>query len=63
MIGGIYTDDKQRDAGGVPWFMNIPGLGYLFKNQGKAERRTELMIFITPRIIPTRTAPVEQWIQ
>jgi len=63
VIGGIYTNDEQESMGGVPWFMDIPGLGYLFKNQGKQKKRTELMIFITPRIIPVRTVPVEQWIQ
>jgi len=63
VIGGIYTDDDQRSTGGVPWFMDIPGVGYLFKNEGRTKKRTELLIFITPRIIPGRTVPVEQWIQ
>jgi len=62
VIGGIYTNDEQRNAGGVPWFMDIPGLGYLFKNQSSQKKRTELMIFITPRIIPVRSVPVEQWV-
>ena len=48
MIGGIYTHDDQRVEGGVPWFKDIPGLGYLFKKEGKTKNRTELLIFITP---------------
>jgi type IV pilus assembly protein PilQ len=63
VIGGIYTDDVQKTEGGVPWFMDIPGLGYLFKTEGNSKKRSELVIFITPRIIPARTVPVEQWIQ
>ncbi len=62
VIGGIYTDDEQRTTGGVPWLMDIPGIGYLFKTQGKNKKRTELLIFITPQIIPARVAPVGEWV-
>jgi type IV pilus assembly protein PilQ len=63
VIGGIFTNDKQGTEGGVPWLMDLPGLGYLFKKKGKTLNRSELIIFITPRIIPARKIPVEQWVE
>jgi len=35
----------------VPWFADIPILGWLFKNRRENDDRTELLIFITPRIV------------
>ena len=63
VIGGIYTNTDQKTSGGVPLFKDIPGLGNLFKKKGTTKDRTELIIFITPRIIPTRKIPVEEWLQ
>ena len=63
VIGGIYTNTDQRTSGGVPWIQDVPGLGYLFKKSGKSKKRTELIIFITPRIIPARRIPVEEWLK
>ena len=51
VIGGIYTKKTSVKESGVPGLMNIPILGYLFKNRSTASQRTELLIFITPRII------------
>ena len=35
----------------MPWLGDIPGLGYLFKTQGKSNQRDELLIFVTPKIL------------
>ncbi|HEY1587685.1 MAG TPA: hypothetical protein VGH63_18430 [Polyangia bacterium] len=35
----------------MPWFADIPILGWLFKNRRENDDRTELLIFITPRIV------------
>lgn len=46
---------KQRTGGtesGVPWLKNIPGLGWLFKTLGTGESMEEVLIFITPTILP-----------
>ncbi len=51
VIGGIFIMDKQESVAGVPWLMNIPGLGYLFKSKSVSEERRELLVFITPRIL------------
>ncbi|OGP64446.1 MAG: hypothetical protein A3K22_04240 [Deltaproteobacteria bacterium RBG_16_42_7] len=50
VIGGIYTETELESEGGVPWLSKIPVLGWLFKKETKTNDKTELLIFITPRI-------------
>jgi len=56
VIGGIFTNNDTEAFGAVPWFHKIPLLGHLFKGTQKVKKRTELVIFITPRVLPPRTA-------
>jgi type IV pilus assembly protein PilQ len=51
VIGGIYTRNTGLAYTKVPWFADIPILGWLFKNRRENDDRTELLIFITPRIV------------
>jgi len=51
VIGGIYTRNSGSSVTGVPFLHRIPILGLLFKKHQRSERRSELMIFITPRIV------------
>ena len=51
VIGGIYVDSEQESDDGVPYLMDIPLLGNLFKSNTKSKTKTELLIFITPRIL------------
>ena len=51
VIGGIRKSTKSDKVGGVPGFKDIPLLGWLFKSKYKQDDMTELLIFITPRII------------
>ena len=53
VIGGIYVDSDTEEDDGVPFLMDIPFLGKLFKSNTKTKTKTELLIFITPRIIGT----------
>jgi len=53
VIGGIYVDSDQDSDDGVPFLMDIPFLGKLFKTNQKTKTKTELLIFITPRILGT----------
>ena len=55
VIGGIYKEDKFESEKGIPWLRNIPVLGWLFKARRKTSERTELLIFLTPRVIQTST--------
>ncbi len=51
VIGGIYTRSTGRNADGVPILGDIPILGALFRRHRQSDRRNELLIFITPRIV------------
>lgn len=57
VIGGIYEQSDKDDAARVPGLGELPMLGWLFKNQQKVSRRTELLVFITPRVIADVTPP------
>ncbi|MBN2808904.1 MAG: type IV pilus secretin PilQ [Deltaproteobacteria bacterium] len=51
VVGGIIESNKTSSNQDVPVISNIPLLGWLFKHNYKDTDQTELMIFITPRII------------
>ncbi|MBI3398052.1 MAG: type IV pilus secretin PilQ [Deltaproteobacteria bacterium] len=51
VIGGIVVADKSDTSSGIPFFKDIPFLGWLFKNKSTADSQTELLIFITPNIV------------
>lgn len=51
VIGGIFVENDGYSETGVPWLMKIPFLGHAFKSQNVTKRRSELLIFITPRIL------------
>lgn len=51
VIGGIYKLTKINTLDRVPFFSDIPYIGNLFKHRGITNSRTELLIFITPKII------------
>ncbi len=51
VIGGIFVESDRTSGTGVPWLMNIPYLGHLFKSTSSSNDRRELLIFITPRIL------------
>ncbi len=51
VIGGMYKVTTNDSQSGVPSLMNIPVLGWLFKSNKTSQNTTELLIFITPRIL------------
>ena len=51
VIGGIYVDSDTESNTGVPFLMDIPLLGWVFKSNNKTKTKSELLIFITPRIV------------
>jgi type IV pilus assembly protein PilQ len=50
VLGGIYTQQERNDVTKVPFFGDLPLVGNLFKTTGKVNNKTELLIFITPKI-------------
>lgn len=51
VIGGIYTEDERTTTTKIPLFGDLPIIGPLFKNTSKRDNKTELLIFVTPRIL------------
>ncbi len=51
VLGGIYEQQQRTDVTKVPLLGDLPVVGYLFKNTATINDRTELIIFITPRVI------------
>lgn len=51
ILGGIYTQTLSTDVTKVPFFGDLPLVGNLFRNQSKTDKKTELLIFVTPRIV------------
>ncbi len=51
VIGGVYTQNESDTTQKVPLFGDVPVLGWLFKNNTKTINKTELLIFITPKIL------------
>jgi len=50
-LGGLREFDASNSEDGVPYLMRLPVLSWLFKNQSNTQRKTELYLFVTPRII------------
>ena len=51
VLGGIFDDVKRNDYQKVPFLADLPVVGNLFKNNVKTTMQTELLIFVTPRIV------------
>jgi type IV pilus assembly protein PilQ len=54
VIGGIYTQDINTVITKVPFFGDLPLLGVLFRGSSRRDNKTELLVFITPRIVEQR---------
>ena len=51
VLGGIFEQTTRNDTHKVPLLGDIPVFGHLFKDNSRVDQKTELLIFLTPRII------------
>lgn len=58
VIGGIYTRNTTRQYSQVPVLSQIPLLGWLFKNRTDRDNKSELLIFISPKIVNRQESQV-----
>ena len=57
VIGGIFEQTDREDVTKVPLLGDVPYLGNLFKTRdARPRRKTELLIFLTPKVVTDRTA-------
>jgi general secretion pathway protein D len=58
-IGGIIQESNLQSSAGVPFLHRLPGIGALFGAQSTTKSRTELVVFLTPRVIYDTNQMVE----
>jgi len=51
VLGGIYETEKATQVTRVPFFSDLPFVGVLFRSSLEVDDRTELLIFVTPKIL------------
>jgi len=60
VIGGLMKDETVKTANKIPWVGNFPILGFLFRNTVSETRKTELVIFLTCRIMDFAAASPQE---
>jgi general secretion pathway protein D len=53
ILGGFISDSRSTAVSGIPYLMNIPGLGNLFRSTSIENLRTELIMLMRPTVLPT----------
>ena len=51
VLGGIFEDSDKNDEAKVPGIGDVPLLGWLFRNRQQVRHRSELLVFLTPRVV------------
>jgi type IV pilus assembly protein PilQ len=54
VLGGIYQQSESNNESKVPLFGDLPVVGHLFKTNARSTSKTELLVFITPKIVTDR---------
>ncbi|MBB3120213.1 type IV pilus secretin PilQ [Pseudoduganella violacea] len=54
VLGGIYQQIERNTVSKVPMLGDVPVLGFLFRNNSRTNDKTELLVFITPKIVAER---------
>ncbi len=50
VLGGVFEGTQRDDVGKIPFFGDLPGIGFLFQRNERQDDKTELLIFVTPKI-------------
>jgi len=51
VLGGIYEQERGKEKEGVPFFSDLPGVGWLFRTERQLNEKSEMLIFVTPKIV------------
>jgi type IV pilus assembly protein PilQ len=51
VLGGVYERTKSFTKQQVPWLGDLPVVGNLFKEKANTDKNSELLIFVTPKIL------------
>jgi general secretion pathway protein D len=53
MVGGLIDNLSTKSSSGMPYLMNIPLIGFLFRSDSSQSQRGELIILMRPTVLPT----------
>ncbi|MGH8858807.1 MAG: type IV pilus secretin PilQ, partial [Polaromonas sp.] len=56
VIGGIFEQTEREDETKVPFLGDLPGVGNLFKTKTRTANKSELLVFLTPKMLTSGTA-------
>lgn len=56
VLGGVFEGTQRNNVNKIPFFADLPGIGFLFKKTVTQDDKSELLIFVTPKIVQTNTA-------
>ena len=56
VIGGIFEQNDREDETKVPFLGDLPGVGNLFKTRTRTATKSEMLVFITPKMLPDNSA-------
>jgi type IV pilus assembly protein PilQ len=51
VLGGVFERTKAKNRASVPFFGDLPGIGWAFQQNQNQDDNSELLIFVTPRIL------------
>ncbi len=51
VLGGVYEGVDRSGRNKIPFFADLPGIGFLFTNSSTVKNKSELLIFITPKVV------------
>lgn len=60
VIGGVYSNTQSKNVEKVPFLGDLPFLGRLFRRDTVSDNKSELLIFLTPRIMDTQAISVSR---
>jgi len=56
VLGGIYETEQRETVSKVPFLGDLPGVGAMFRSRSNVSNKSELLIFVTPRILSEGTS-------
>jgi len=59
ILGGLIQEERDLSEEGIPWIYKVPVVGALFGTKTDNQKRTELIVLITPRAISNSTAALQ----
>jgi type IV pilus assembly protein PilQ len=60
VIGGIYEQSSNYNNQKVPFLGDLPGVGPLFRTTAKRDGKSELLVFVTPKILDDGAVPIDE---